>query len=108
MSLDALPKKFIYLLIVLLAWLNISHHATAQDVLTEEEAIETKSDVDVWLSPERDLDSQIRDGERGWFSKNKWWVLLGGIVIAGLSGIIASNGDGESENAGSGNYIGRW
>ena len=50
--------------------------------------------------------------ERGWFSRNKWWLALSVIIAAGAGAAAASGGggdvDGGTGNENEGDYIVTW
>ncbi len=60
----------------------------------------TKTSPSVISSPGVPIPVKKVAGDQSWFSKNKWWVILGTAAVAGGAAAAAGGGGGGSSSSG--------
>ena len=109
MMLRLFKKSFGPIWIGLALIMNLQFNLMVTPAMAAEDTSENEPQV--WLGPEVEIKSETpaesNKNEKGWFSKNKWWVALGAVLAGGMAAALV--GGGSSGGGGDdGNYTTEW
>ena len=106
-------KNFGPILIGLALLMNFQINLMIKSAMAAEENSENKPQI--WLGPEVEIKSETQTesdkDEKGWLSKNKWWVALSAVLAGGMAAALASGGSssgGGDDDGDTGTYDNRW
>jgi hypothetical protein len=103
-------KNFGAIFVGLVLLVNLQINLMITPALAAEEKSENKPQV--WLGPEVKIKSETPTesdkDEKGWLSRNKWWVALGAVLAGGMAAALASGGSSSGGDDSNGDYNTEW
>lgn len=106
---NSFKKIFSWLAIILIFNMNEANIFIFNKTLFVGTVIAAEAPPEFIVSEELDYPMGDLDGKekRGWLSRNKWWVVLGTILVTGAA-VAASSGSGDDSREETGDFIATW